>query len=57
MDLNFQLFWVNVREQDKFSAFLGKCEGAGCLLLCGLVLYESAQLSSKVTTVLHSYQR
>ena len=41
----------------KFSAFLGKREGAGCLLLCGLVLYESAQLSSKVTTVLHSYQR
>ena len=38
----------------KFSAFLGKCKGAGCLLLYGLVLYESATLSSKVTTVLHS---
>ena len=35
-------------------AFLGKCKGAGCLLLYGLVLYKSAKLSSKVTTVLHS---
>ena len=41
----------------KFSAFWGKCEGAGCLLLYGLVLYESAKLSSKMTTVLHSYQQ